>query len=146
MPPASPTHSTRRWCATTGSAGRCWTKVDAGALLARLRSAFSGQVTGLLDDVAAPANVLAHHSFHVFVVYPWVRFLDRDPSTPLQVMQDCRIRWGTSMRSHDEHAVIMSRPLTFDGAVLGLGDPAAERVRWRRDGAGAGAAPVPGRR
>ena len=54
-------------------------KVDPDELLARLRSAFTGQVTGMLDDICAE-NALAHHSFHVFVVYPWVRFLDRDPS------------------------------------------------------------------
>ena len=69
-------------------------KVDPAELLARLRTAFTGQVTGLLDDLPT-GHALAHHSFHVFVVYPWVRFLDRDPTTPLRVMQDCRIRWGT---------------------------------------------------
>ena len=35
----------------------------------------------MLDDITAE-NALAHHSFHVFVVYPWVGFLDREPSTP----------------------------------------------------------------
>ncbi len=76
------------------------------ALLERLRSAFKGQVTGLLSDLARPHGVLAHHSFHVFVVYPWVRFLDRDATTALQVLQDCRIRWGTVESVEDEHAVI----------------------------------------
>ena len=122
-------------------------EVDAAALLARLRVAFSGQVTGLLAEVPAdvPAdNVLANHSFHVFVVYPWARFLDRDPSTPVKVMQDCRIRWGVVDEVHDEHAVIVSRPLTFDSGVLSLGEPAAEWVRWCRDGASLAPAPVPG--
>lgn len=122
-------------------------EVDAAALLARLRVAFSGQVTGLLAEVPAdvPAdNVLANHSFHVFVVYPWARFLDRDPSTPVKVMQDCRIRWGVVDEVHDEHAVIMSRPLTFDSGALSLGEPVAERVRWCRDGASLAPAPVPG--
>ena len=50
-------------------------KVDPADLLARLRTAFKGQVTGLLDEVAVTTGVLAHHSFHVFVVYPWIRFL-----------------------------------------------------------------------
>ena len=53
-------------------------KVDPAELLTRLRDAFTGQVTGMLDDITAD-NVLAHHSFHVFAVYPWVGFLDRDP-------------------------------------------------------------------
>src|SRR6202011_4856824 len=49
--------------------------VRAGVLLDRLRTTFKGQVTGLLDDLPADSKILAHHSFHVFVVYPWVRFL-----------------------------------------------------------------------
>lgn len=117
--------------------------VDAGVLLTTLRAAFRGQVTGLLSEVA-PDNVLANHSFHVFVVYPWARFLVRDPLTPLKIMQDCRIRWGVVDTVDDEHAVVMSRPLTFESGMLGLGQPAAERVRWRRDGHSLAPAPVPG--
>ena len=118
-------------------------KVDPDELLARLRSAFTGQVTGMLDDICAE-NALAHHSFHVFVVYPWVRFLDRDPTTPLQVMQDCRIRWGTVESVDDDHAVITSAPLILCDGALELGDAAAERVRWRRSGASLAPAPTPG--
>ena len=113
-------------------------KVDPDELLTRLRSAFTGQVTGMLDDICA-GNALAHHSFHVFVVYPWVRFLDRDPTTPLQVMQDCRIRWGTVESVDDDHAVITSAPLTFATARLSLATPRAERVRWRKERRVAGA-------
>ena len=92
--------------------------VDPAALLDRLRGAFKGQVTGLLFDLAEPHGSLAHHSFHVLVVYPWVRFLDRDAATALKVLQDCRIRWGTVESVDDEHAQIMTNPLTFtDGAL-----------------------------
>ena len=60
-------------------------------------------------------------------------------------MQDCRIRWGTVDSVHDEHAVIVSRPLTFDcRCMLRLGEPARERVRWCRDGASLAPAPVSG--
>lgn len=118
-------------------------KVDPGDMVARLRSAFTGQVTGMLDDVPAD-SALAHHSFHVFVVYPWVRFLDRDPVTPLRVMQDCRIRWGVVESVDDDHAVIASESLTFGDGVLGLGDLATERVRWRRDGTALAPKPKPG--
>jgi hypothetical protein len=113
-------------------------------LLARLRTVFKGQLTGLLADLASPAGVLAHHSFHVFAVYPWLRFLDRDPTTPLQVMQDCRIRWGTVESVDGEHAVILSRPLRFEAGTLGLGDTVTERVRWSKDGVSLVAAPAPG--
>jgi hypothetical protein len=118
-------------------------KVDADELLSRLRSAFTAQATGMLDDIP-PGNALAHHSFHVFVVYPWVRFLHRDPATPVSVMQACRIRWGAVESVDDDHAVITSTPLVFDGATLRLGDPRQERIRWHDDGTSLAPAPVPG--
>jgi hypothetical protein len=119
--------------------------VDPDILLGALRRAFTGQVTGLLDAVPAGRGS-AHHSFHVFVVYPWVRFLDRDPATPLWVMQQCRIRSGTVESVDGDHVVLSSRSVTFDGDTLGLSPVAAERVRWRRDGASLIAAPQPGDR
>ncbi len=124
--------------------GRQLDRVDPAALLARLRASFKGQVTGLLGDLTNPAGALAHHSFHVFVVYPWVRFLDRDPATPLQVMQDCRIRWGTVDSVEGEHVTVLSRPLRFDDGGLRLGEPAAERVRWSKEGMSLITAPSPG--
>jgi hypothetical protein len=117
--------------------------VDPDALLSRLRASFAGQVTGLLDALE-PGEALAHHSFHVFAVYPWIRFLDRDAEKPVQVMQDCRVRWGTVESLHGDHAVISSQPLAFaDGGLL-LGDPVPERVRWRRDGTSLAPPPIPG--
>jgi hypothetical protein len=109
-------------------------RVNAADLLGRLRHAFSGQVTGLLSELSTPAGVLANHSFHVFVVYPWVRFLGGDPTTPVKVMQDCRIRWGTVDSVDESHAVVVSAPLVFDGDLLRLGEPAPETVRWSKDG------------
>lgn len=119
-------------------------RVDPRELLERLRAEFRTQATGLLPTLVDGAGVLAHHSFHVFVVYPWVRFLDRDTETPLRVMQNCRIRWGTVVSVTDEHALIMARPLTFTGGALRLGAPIAEQVRWCRDGMSLTAPPVPG--
>jgi hypothetical protein len=107
-------------------------QVDPDGLLARLRTVFKGQVTGLLDAVPASSQVLAHHSFHVFVVYPWVRFLSRDATTALQVMQDCRIRSGTVESVTGDHAVILSRPLQYEDGNLGLGAPRPERVQWKK--------------
>lgn len=124
--------------------GPVLSRPDPAALLSGLRDAFTGQVTGLLADLTDPTGVLAHHSFHVFVVYPWIRFLDRAAPTALQVMQNCRIRWGTVESVEHEHVVMASRPLLFDGGELSLGPAAAERVRWRRDGLTLTAAPRPG--
>lgn len=119
-------------------------KVDPAELLFRLRSAFTGQITGLLDVISPSADVLAHHSFHVFVVYPWVRFLDRDASTAVSVMQSCRIRWGTVESVDDQHAVISSRPLRFDDGWLVLGAPEAETVHWVKGAVSLTSAPMPG--
>jgi hypothetical protein len=119
-------------------------RVDPGALLERLRRAFTGQATGLLSDLSHPDGSLAHHSFHVFVVYPWVRFLDRDAAVALKVLQDCRIRWGTVESVDDEHAVITTRPLMFADNTLALGDLTTERVRWSKEGVSLIGPPTPG--
>lgn len=118
--------------------------VDRAVLLHRLSGAFAGQVTGLLDRVPPSSSMLAHHSFHVMVVYPWVKFLDTDPTTPLRVMQDCRVRWGVVESVDDEHVVLASRPLEFADGVLALGSPGPETVRWRKNGASLTAAPCVG--
>jgi hypothetical protein len=117
--------------------------VDPDELLRRLRTSFAGQVTGLLDALE-PGQALAHHSFHVFVVYPWIRFLDRNPTKPVQVMQDCRIRWGTVQSVAGDHVVIDSRPLVFADGTLALGELTPERVRWSKEGTSLAPAPVPG--
>ncbi|OBF97179.1 hypothetical protein A5790_01340 [Mycobacterium sp. 852002-51152_SCH6134967] len=124
--------------------GRALSKVDPEHLLARLRASFTGQVTGLLDAVPATADVLAHHSFHVFVVYPWVRFLRRDARTALDVMQSCRIRWGTVLTVTGEHAEIASRPLHHTDGRLTLGDPRPEHISWMRGDVSLAPAPQPG--
>lgn len=124
--------------------GRLLDAVDPDRLLARLRTAFTGQVTGLLGELTAAPAVLAHHSFHVLVVYPWIRFLERDPATPLQILQECRIRWGTVASVDDEYAVVTSPPLTYEAGVIGLGAPVTQTVRWRKHGAALAPAPAPG--
>ena len=119
-------------------------RVDPAQLLGRLRTVFTGQVTGLLDELASATGVLAHHSFHVFVVYPWVRFLRRDATTALKVMQDCRIRWGTVESVVGERVVIASRPLRFEHGRLTLGEPDIEHVCWSKGGVSLAPAPEPG--
>ena len=124
--------------------GPALTKVDPAALLIRLRTSFKGQVTGLLDALEPQPGVLAHHSFHVFVVYPWVRFLDRDAATALGVMQDCRIRWGTVESVDGEHAMIASSPLRLDDGKLRLGELQHERVQWKKADLSLAPAPTQG--
>ncbi len=124
-------------------------RVSPAALLTRLRRALAGQPCGLLDAVTPGPGVLAHHSFHVFVVYPWVRFLDghADPATPLRILQQCRIRWGVVQSVNERHAVIASRALALSGGELYLDEPALESVRWRgSDGTRLAPPPVVGQK
>ena len=119
-------------------------RVDGRRLLDRLHTALLGQPTGLLDKLDEHSDVLAHHSFHVFVVYPWVRFLAVDPGNPLRILQSCRIRWGVVDSVDDEHVVIRSSPVCFDGDLLTMGDPVPETVRWARAGTSLAPRPTPG--
>lgn len=87
---------------------------------------------------------VTHHSFHVCVVYPWARFLDTDPATPLRILQACRIRWGTVESVHDDEVQLRSRQLRLDDGHLSLGAPSIETVLWRKNGVVLVEQPSPG--
>jgi hypothetical protein len=66
------------------------------------------------------AGAVPHHSFHVFVAYPWTGLLRAGRTDPsLQVLDSCRISWGQVICV--DPLVVLRRPLTWDGLVLGLG-------------------------
>lgn len=119
-------------------------RTDRARLVRRLHAGLPGQPTGLLDTLADSTEIPAHHSFHVLAVYPWVRFLDGDPATPLRILQSCRIRWGTVDSVDATHATICAAPLLFTDGTLRLGAPTPERVRWSRDGTSLAPRPRPG--
>lgn len=119
--------------------------LDPGKLLQHLRKEFGPRNdVGLLADLGGQDHALAHHSFHVFVVYPWVMLLRKHGAVPLSVLQNCRIRWGEVQEVGERHAVVSSAPITFDGERLARGAPTVERVRWNVDGMSLAAAPVHG--
>lgn len=126
--------------------GQLLDKVDPVRLLRRIQSEFASQPTGLLDRLrtADHHTPLAHHSFHVCVVYPWARFLDTDPTTPLRILQACRIRWGTVEAVIGDDVQLSSRPLRFDDGHLSLGAPVVDTVHWRKDGIALAQQPSPG--
>ena len=95
--------------------------VDPG--LVQLARAFAGAWPYL--------ELIAHHSFHVFGVYPWVGLLgdDRKADRALTVLDRCRIRWGRVRAIHGEQVVVEYRPLVWDGRYLSLGEPATETAR-----------------
>jgi hypothetical protein len=107
--------------------------IDPGDLRRRLRGAFGGQPGGILRDLRA-ADYLAHHSFHVLAVYPWLRLVPRGGPIALSMIQQCRIRWGVVTSRSDEEAIVESRPLVYEDGQLVLGGPVDETVRWQSAG------------
>jgi hypothetical protein len=109
--------------------------IDAGDLLGELRVRFHGQRGGTWEQSGARAR--AHHSFHVFEVYPWASMLSgSDSPVPLQVLDQCRIRTGEVEGTDGEYAIVRSRPLSWDGRRLDLGAERIERPRWSVAGQG----------
>jgi hypothetical protein len=99
-------------------------------LLATLAERFVGQVGGFWQRVTPEMGPLAHHSFQVFAVYPWVAMLASPSPVPLSVLDQCRIRWGTVVAVAGDHATVRSSPLVWESGALGLGAEREERVRW----------------
>jgi Family of unknown function (DUF6390) len=86
---------------------------------------FRGRAGHGWESIAAaiPAGALPHHSFHVFCVYPWAGLLRDGRTEPsLRVLDSCRISWGSVISA--DPVVVLRRPLTWDGRVLALGEPA----------------------
>lgn len=83
---------------------------------------------------AAGVGGVAHHSYHVLAVYPWVGLLRGGRTEPLRVLDRCRIRWGQVTALTGDRAVVRSAPLRWDGRVLSLGAARAEEARVAADG------------
>jgi hypothetical protein len=107
-------------------------RIDPAVCAEALRSMFSGQVTSRLATTEA---AVAHHSFHVFAVYPWVSMLGRgNDAAALSILEQCRIRWGTVTEVHGDRAAVQSQPLTLVDGTLTLGAAREESVRWSAEG------------
>lgn len=102
------------------------------ALEARVKPR-AGKGWGHLAE-AIPAGAAAHHSFHVFGVYPWVSLLSTSPDEPLDILNRCRIRWARVVATQGEHVVVDVQPLQWDGRRLSLGEPVTDTVRQSIDG------------
>jgi hypothetical protein len=87
------------------------------------------RLANLVDGPAAAPD----HAFHVFVVYPWVGLLGSASDVPRSVLDSCRVRWGTVVSMDGESAIVRSRPLSWDGARLGLGTDELMPCRWSQD-------------
>ena len=76
-----------------------------------------------------------NHSFHVFGVYPWTRFLGRGMDEhPLSVLDNCRITWATVISRAGAAVEVMCRKLIWDGQSLRLSEPSARVLDVWADG------------
>jgi hypothetical protein len=118
---------------------------DSADLTGFLRRRFAGQVGGTW--AAADGRALAHHSFHVFEVYPWASLLRRTGSpAAVSVLDRCRIRTGVVRAVHGETATVASRPLVWADDRLTAGPARSEQVAWSVEGRSLLAGLAPGDR
>ena len=75
------------------------------------------------------SNGLAHHSFHVFCIYPWVGLLgnQRMHGHALNVLDKCRVREAQVVGTTDGRVTVEFQPLIYDEGRLALG-PAVREV------------------
>ncbi len=100
---------------------------------------FAGRAGPSVDAIAGAASLggVAHHSFHVFAVSPWVGMLRAGRTVaPLEVLDRCRVRWGVVEGVDGDEVSVRSRGLAFDGTRLTLGVPRPEVARRSSEGVG----------
>jgi len=109
------------------------------ALVASLEKRFARRAAGDFESIATavPLGGVAHHSFHVFAVYPWLGLLRSGTHGPaLAVLDRCRIRWGRVEAVDGDLVVVANRTLDFHDDRLVLGGLRLEQAR--RAGGGVG--------
>jgi hypothetical protein len=114
-------------------------RVPAPALVQKLQESFD-RGTGV-DFASATKAALgggtAHHSFHVFAVYPWLAMLRAGVAgTPLEVLDRCRVRCATVLSLNGDLVTIRDRALRVDGQLLVEGPERVEQARRSLDGVG----------
>ena len=124
-------------------------RVDPAQFAKDIRVRFAGETGANWEVLAGGLPAVAHHSFQVFTVYPWVGLLGRGATNTaggpaLHILDRCRIRDGTVLAVEGDEVMVRSRPLTWSGRELGLGEPVEERARWAQAGRSLPAAVVPG--
>ena len=122
-------------------------RVPTSALVAHLDSRFERRARRDFAPVAEAAILggVAHHSFHVFAVYPWLGLLRAGmDGAPLTVLDQCRVRWGRVLSVDGDTVTVRDRGLTLDGHLLVEGAQREAFVRRSVDGVGFAQELLPG--
>ncbi len=122
-------------------------RLDPAAFVAELLAVIgpaAGHYWKYLTDASLVEEAAANHCFHVFGIYPWTRLLGRGGDHPVDVLDNCRITWGTVRSRADDHLVVECSRLEFDGHRLRLGTPEPRRVPRGAEGFSAVPDAVPG--
>jgi hypothetical protein len=100
------------------------------SVIGPLASRYWEHLTAELAAEAAP-----NHCFHVFGIYPWSRLLGKgNGNHPVQVLDSCRITWGTVVGREGDDISVSSRRLVWDGHLLRLSAPSVQRAEVEPDG------------
>jgi hypothetical protein len=114
------------------------TQIPSTIFAASLDDRFARRAGRNLNEIASAAVTqggIAHHSFHVFAVYPWLGLLRGGmEGTPLTVLDRCRIRWGTVEAIVGDLVVVRARHLVMSGSILQLAEAESEVARRSVDG------------
>jgi hypothetical protein len=94
---------------------------------------FRGRAGRGWDSIARaiPAGAVPHHSFHVFLVYPWTGLLREGRADPsLAILDSCRISWGRVIAADPGvgTVIVARRPLRLAIRGLGYGPPVPRPV------------------
>jgi hypothetical protein len=117
---------------------------DLGTSVEERFRARAGTTWERLSRALRPGTPLCH-AFHVLCVSPWVGLLRAGVAeAPLEVVDRCRIRWGTVTGVDGDRCRVESQRLEWDGGALHLGPARHEWLRHARDGASLGRPPAPG--
>jgi hypothetical protein len=122
-------------------------RIPPAALAAHVESRFERRAGRDFPPVAEAAILggAAHHSFHVFAVYPWLGLLRAGmEGAPLTVLDQCRVRWARVLSVDGDSVTVRDRGLALAGHLLVEGPLRTGQVLRAVDGVGFAEEIVPG--
>ncbi len=131
------TPSTHASSTPTGWGTGCSTASAPDHLARHVEDRFRGRIGRGWQDVldAVAAGGVPHHSFHVFVVYPWLGLMRTGiVDEPLRVLDQCRTTPALVRSVDGDTADVLAPLLVWSGRELTLGPWAPREVHWRADG------------